>query len=95
MPLSKAKQAKRMREHRERKKMQGLLKVKSIMTSADIRAMRAAGLTPEDIENETGKVSSYLYYALLRDRDAFKAHLSWLQHDLKSGRIVLNKGYRP
>jgi len=61
------------------------------MSSADVRAMMESGLTLEDIENETGKVASYLYYALLRDRNAIKAHLSWLQNDLKTGRIILNE----
>ena len=93
MPLSKERMRRRKKLERERKKVQRFLRVKSILTSADIRAMKAAGLSPEDIENETGKVASYLYYALLRDRDAVKAHLSWLQSDLKKGRIILNEQY--
>ncbi len=70
MPLSKERNKKRMQALRR-------LNVKSIMSSASVRAMRAAGLRPEDIEPEAGKVSSSIYYALLRDRDAIKAHLSW------------------
>ena len=72
MPLSKA----RMRELKRRTRRLG---IQSIMSSADVRAMRIAGIDPEYIENEAGKVSSRVYYALLRDRDAVKAHLSWLQ----------------
>ena len=69
------------------------LKVGTIMSSADVRAMRAAGLDPEYVEGERGKVSSRIYYALLRDRDAARAHLGWLQSDLKKGRIILNENY--
>jgi len=82
MPLSKQRNKERMQKIRR-------LGVKHIMTSADIRAMRAAGIDPEYIDDEVGKVSSRVYYALLRDRDAIKAHLTWLQDNLKSGRIVL------
>lgn len=70
MPLSKARDAERKRQLRR-------LGVKSIMSSADVRAMRRAGLDPEQIESEAGKVASSVFYALLRDRDAIKAHLGW------------------
>ena len=88
MPLSKERMRERKRVERKRKRLQSILNVRSIMSPSDIRAMRRAGIDPEYIENETGKVSSYLYYALLRDRDAVKGHLSWLQDDLRSGKII-------
>ena len=76
MPLSKAKNRERMRKLRR-------LGVKAVMSSADVRAMRRAGLDPENIGDEAGKVSSAVYYALLRDRDAIKAHLGWHHEAVK------------
>lgn len=76
MPLSKA----RMRELKRKTRRLG---VKAILSASDVRAMRAAGLNPEDIENETGKVSSRIYYALMRDRDAIKTHLTWHHEAMK------------
>ena len=75
MPLSK-------KRDRERKRAQRRIGVKAIMSSADVRAMHLAGIDPEYIEEETGKVSSRLFYALMRDRDAARAHLGWI-HDAK------------
>lgn len=87
MSLSKQRNKERMRTIRR-------LGITSIMSPADVRAMRVAGITPEYMEDEAGRVSARVYYALLRDRDAIKAHLSWLQNDLKLGRIILNAGKR-
>jgi len=94
MPLSKERDKERKKLERSRKARTLELNVGTIMTTADVRAMRAAGITSEYIENETGKVASRLYYALLRDRDAIRAHLSWLQNDLSRGRIILNGQFR-
>lgn len=84
MPLSKKNQAAWMRhyrkERREERENVYFLGVKDIISKADVRAMRKVGLNPENIENESGKVSSRSFYALQRDRDAIKAHLSW-HHD--------------
>ena len=82
-----------MRLERQLKKKALELRVGTVMSSADVRAMRAAGLDPEYVENERGKVSSRIYYSLLRERDAVRVHLSWLQNDLKKGRIILNENY--
>ena len=76
MPLSKVKNKARMRKLRR-------FNVKSVMSSADVRAARRAGINPEDIGSEFGKVSANVYYALLRDRDAIKAHLSWHHEAMK------------
>ena len=81
MPISKARDAERKRKQRRNG-------VSSIMSSADVRAMHKAGLTPEYIEDEPGKIKASLYYALLRDRDAIKEHLGWLQDAMgKAGHI--------
>ena len=88
MPLSK-------KRDRERKRRLRRLGVTSIMSSADVRAMRMAGLNPEDVGDERGKVSSSVYYALMRDRDAIKAHLSWHHESVKYsdiGTVVERQG---
>ena len=47
--------------------------------------MRRAGLQPEDlIEEEVQAVSGKVFAALLRDRDAVKAHLSWHHDSMKN-----------
>ncbi len=65
-------------------RQQRRLGVKSVMPPADVRAMRKAGLNPEEIGKEEGQVSSATYYALLRDRDAIKAHLGWHHEAVKA-----------
>lgn len=84
MPISKAR-------NRERMSTQRRNGVSSIMSSADVRAMRKAGLTPEYIEDEPGRIKASLYYALLRDRDAVKAHLGWYQ-EAREKRKLLTMG---
>jgi len=93
MPLSKERDKERKRLERSLKRRALELKVGAIMSSANVRAMRAAGITPGYVEDESGSVASRVFYALLRDRDAIKAHLSWLQNDLRMGRIILNGQY--
>ena len=70
MPLSKRRDAERKRQKRRHTGLK-------VMSSADVRAIRRAGLKPEDIGDEAGNVSSAAYYTLLRDRDAIRAHLDW------------------
>ena len=84
MPLSRKKQAGYQRKlYWERKRARSPYLVTSVMSSANVRAIRKTGLRPEDVEPEASKVSSSVYYALLRDRDAIKAHLSWHHEAVK------------
>ena len=78
MPLSKKRKAEyQKRLYWERKRASNPYLVARIARRADIRAMKRAGIDPEYMENEAGKISAFVYYTLLRDRDAIKAHLSW------------------
>ena len=78
MPLSKVKQAEWMRVYRlKKRRTDSPYLTAGIVRSADIRAMKRAGIDLEYVEGETGKVSSNVYYALMRDRNAIKAHLDW------------------
>ena len=85
MPLNKEEKRKYQKRLYWRRKMEANpYLVRKVASSADVRAMRAAGLNPENIENEVGKVSSSVYYALMRDRDAIKSHLSWHHESMTS-----------
>ena len=81
MALSKSKKAQYNKAYYFQKKAEkqraDALGVKGIMSKADARAMRRAGIRPDDVETGVGKVSSRIYYALMRDRDAIKTHMSW------------------
>lgn len=71
MPLSKDQNRERMR----RARAQGT----SLLAKRNVRAMRRAGIDPEAVDWDEGGpgVSQPVYYALMRDRDAIKAHLGW------------------
>lgn len=82
MPFSKAKQAEYQKKRRlAQKRAAGA----QLMSSADVRAMRKAGLRVEDLQGEEGeKVSFQTFSALLRDRDAIKAHMGWHHESMKN-----------
>ena len=82
MPLSKVKERARGKARRlAQKRAAGA----HLLTSADVRAMRQAGLRLEDMEGEKGpQVSMQAFSALQRDRDAVKAHLSWHHESMKN-----------
>lgn len=47
--------------------------------------MRQAGIGPEDLGEEVeSRVSYRLFAALLRDRDAIKAHMGWHHESMKN-----------
>ena len=82
MPLSKQANRERMKQARlAQKRAAGA----HLLSRADVRAMRQAGLRVEDMEGETGpQVSMQTFSALQRDRDALKAHLSWHHESMKN-----------
>ena len=81
MPNSKAKQARVMKENRaEKKRLAGA----HLLSKWDVRAMRKAGLRVGDLQGEEGaRVSFQTFSALLRDRDALKAHMAWHHESMK------------
>ena len=68
-----------MRAHRaEQPRPSGPDLLTHIMSRDDVWAMKKAGLRVEDLGNEVGPgVSRRTFAAMVRDRDAIKAHLSW------------------
>jgi len=85
VPLSKAKMRAYMKERRAKavKPLPGT----RFLSKATVRAMRAAGIDPEKVEwgiaESEDHISPSVYYHLVRDRDAIKAHLGW-HHDSKT-----------
>ena len=80
MPISKKRMRELKRKERLLREKARDLHVTEVLSAADVRAIRLANLDPEDIEAEENKVSSNIFYALMRDRDAARAHLDW-HHD--------------
>jgi hypothetical protein len=72
VPLSKEKD-------RERKRKLRRNKVSKVMSSADVRAMRRVGIDPEKLGDEGGKISSRVFYSVVRELEAARARVSWYQ----------------
>mgnify|MGYP001577204995 CR=1 FL=1 len=82
MPLSKKRDAERKRQERHAQKRAAGA---HLLSKADVRAMRRAGLRVEELEDEEGpQVSFQTFSALLRDRDAIKAHMEWHHESMKN-----------
>jgi hypothetical protein len=81
VPLSKEKD-------RERKRKLRRNKVSKVMSSADVRAMRRVGIDPEKLGDEGGKISSRVFYSVVRELEAVRAHLSWHHESVKNPDIV-------